>query len=1159
MNIGTATQNGLTLGRVGATTAINSSDWTISATGAMTGISGIGNNGSYTQTGTSANTFTGTSTFSNATYSALFTGGGVGIGTTTPTAPLDIKTTGSGLVRGLRIGQQSGTNGDGSYIEFNSSSVDGFGAQIGGIREGSNGENGLVFRTGTNAQAERMRIDNAGNVGIGTTAPLSKFNLHSGTGDGSTYDTILSLSRKSSTGNVEVGKIVLDDYDTNHANMIFKVKTTASAVESDAFYTDALTIKGTNGNVGIGTTNPSLSKLEVNGGIRILSTPSDVYGSGVIFKDETSSTEWQLHSHGDRLRTFNGTTELTYATTGDLTGLALPAGTEGQTLYNNAGTWTVNSGLFYDDAYGNVGIGTTTPYYDAKLEVHNDTANSNVLRLSSGTAVGSYPEYGPSMTFNDGNTDVASIKGAAESTGLFGILTFKTLTYTDGLTEKMRIDSDGNVGIGTINPGVKLQINGGDQTGPTLGSAVGGFALTGSNNLYGMYAGVSTNGDTWLQSQRNDTNTSVYDLLLNPSGGNVGIGTTTPGRLLDVVSSDGYIRAYKDADEFVEMRSLGTFYATRGSNSLTIDPQYGGVGASGPIAFFGNANMRFSAENTSYPNQLYLKTDGKVGINTTSPGSALSISEKLLLFDTTPTNAATTTKMGYLFKNNYPAGSILEAVGTEDILSYGINVPQFGTRTTTAAGGILRMDTRSTIKKFSIIGYASGESTAAERFSVSLQDGTTIVPILAGTGTRAVYSTSTGVLTNTASDSRLKKNVMTISKELDVLSTLSKLRGVYYNWDTSVDAAKDLGEQREIGMIAQEVQAVMPELVGQNSTGYFSLDYSKMSGFLVEVAKAQQTKIESISDIADSSVEEIKQMNLNLSAITGEIVPTAGSAEETFSNNFFANLYTKVGDWLASADNGIKSIFARKISTKLLCVADEAGVETCIEKTQLDSLLARAEVSASENNDSTGGINTDVTPAVVNPNAPIITLTGDATINLNIGDTYTELGATVMDDKDDFVAVSITGVPDTSANGIYAIHYNAVDTDGNNAIELTRKIIVGTGVYTLTGVSGEWDSGNTTGGTTSPVNTDTTTVTDSSSSTTVPTGSGSGSVSAPATTEPTPTPIIIETKIADDTVSATPTTTPEAETTTVTDSSSSTTVPTGSGSGSVSAPATDTP
>ena len=65
-------------GTVGATTP---------TTGAFTTIAA---SGGYTQTGTSANTFTGTPTFSNATYSALFTGGNVGIGTSTPNSPLQV-------------------------------------------------------------------------------------------------------------------------------------------------------------------------------------------------------------------------------------------------------------------------------------------------------------------------------------------------------------------------------------------------------------------------------------------------------------------------------------------------------------------------------------------------------------------------------------------------------------------------------------------------------------------------------------------------------------------------------------------------------------------------------------------------------------------------------------------------------------------------------------------------------------------------------------------------------------------------------------------------------------------------------------------------------------------------------------------------------------
>ena len=91
INIGTGATgvDVITIGNAG-TLSLNSNDWDISTTGAMTGITGITNNGVYTQTGTSANTFTGTATFSNATYSALFTGGNVGIGDATPSYLLDV-------------------------------------------------------------------------------------------------------------------------------------------------------------------------------------------------------------------------------------------------------------------------------------------------------------------------------------------------------------------------------------------------------------------------------------------------------------------------------------------------------------------------------------------------------------------------------------------------------------------------------------------------------------------------------------------------------------------------------------------------------------------------------------------------------------------------------------------------------------------------------------------------------------------------------------------------------------------------------------------------------------------------------------------------------------------------------------------------------------
>ena len=73
---------------------------------------------------------------------------------------------------------------------------------------------------------------------------------------------------------------------------------------------------------------------------------------------------------------------------------------------------------------------------------------------------------------------------------------------------------------------------------------------------------------------------------------------------------------------------------------------------------------------------------------------------------------------------------------------------------------------------------------------------------------------------------------------------------------------------------------------------------------------------------------------------------------------------------------------------------------------------------------------------------PIITLTGEATVNLNVGDTYNESGATVTDDTDASVAVIISGSVDTATAGSYSITYNATDTAGNQATEVTRTVVV---------------------------------------------------------------------------------------------------------------------
>ena len=73
---------------------------------------------------------------------------------------------------------------------------------------------------------------------------------------------------------------------------------------------------------------------------------------------------------------------------------------------------------------------------------------------------------------------------------------------------------------------------------------------------------------------------------------------------------------------------------------------------------------------------------------------------------------------------------------------------------------------------------------------------------------------------------------------------------------------------------------------------------------------------------------------------------------------------------------------------------------------------------------------------------PVITLNGVSPMNLTVGDTYTEPGATATDAIDGSVTVTPSGTVDTSTAGTYTVTYNAVDAAGNAAIAITRTVIV---------------------------------------------------------------------------------------------------------------------
>jgi len=93
------------------------------------------------------------------------------------------------------------------------------------------------------------------------------------------------------------------------------------------------------------------------------------------------------------------------------------------------------------------------------------------------------------------------------------------------------------------------------------------------------------------------------------------------------------------------------------------------------------------------------------------------------------------------------------------------------------------------------------------------------------------------------SDFRFKKDINTLNNSLQ---HVMKLNGVSYKWKTEEFSKRGFTEDKQIGLIAQEVEMVYPELVSTAADGYKAVDYQSLSAVLVEAIKEQQKTIESM-------------------------------------------------------------------------------------------------------------------------------------------------------------------------------------------------------------------------------------------------------------------------------------------------------------------------
>lgn len=195
---------------------------------------------------------------------------------------------------------------------------------------------------------------------------------------------------------------------------------------------------------------------------------------------------------------------------------------QGTTGNSETGTivFAVNSGAAANSlrvgSNSKVGLRTATPV----LDIHANTTDTPAIRLEQNNT-GGFTAQTWDIGANEANFFVRDVTGGSR-------LPFRVRPGAP--TSSIDISASGSVGVGTASPSAALHLNSAAQAFTTAGQFLISDSADTNRHLRFGYDSALESG--WIQASK--IGTSFEPLLLNPNGGNVGIGTTAPTDLLSV-------------------------------------------------------------------------------------------------------------------------------------------------------------------------------------------------------------------------------------------------------------------------------------------------------------------------------------------------------------------------------------------------------------------------------------------------------------------------------------------------------------------------------------------------------------------------------------------------------------------------------------------------